>query len=59
MSTATYLYCLVRSAKEPSLRTAPPGLPGAGRPRAIDAGPGIDAAPGLETLLAREAERVR
>jgi len=38
MSTATYLYCLVQSPKEPSLRGAPTGLPGAGRPRAIDAG---------------------
>jgi Gas vesicle synthesis protein GvpL/GvpF len=41
MSTATYLYCLVQSAKEPSLRGAPAGLPGAGRPRAIDAGGGL------------------
>jgi hypothetical protein len=41
MSTATYLYCLVRSAREPSLRAAPAGLPGAGRPRAIEAGGGL------------------
>ncbi len=41
MSTATYLYCLVRAAREPSLRAAPAGLPGAGRPRAIDAGDGL------------------
>jgi Gas vesicle synthesis protein GvpL/GvpF len=41
MSTATYLYCLLRSAREPSLRAAPAGLPGAGRPRAIDAGGGL------------------
>jgi hypothetical protein len=41
MSTATYLYCLVQSAREPSLRGAPAGLPGAGRPRAIDAGDGL------------------
>jgi len=41
MNTATYLYCLVRSAREPSLRAAPAGLPGAGRPRAIDAGGGL------------------
>jgi len=41
MSSATYLYCLVRSAREPSLRAAPAGLPGAGRPRAIDAGGGL------------------
>ena len=41
MTNATYLYCLVRSAREPSLRGAPAGLPGAGRPRAIDAGGGL------------------
>ena len=41
MSTATYLYCLVRAPKAPSLRAAPAGLPGAGRPRAIDAGKGL------------------
>jgi hypothetical protein len=41
MSTATYLYCLVRTPKAPSLRGAPDGLPGAGKPRAIDAGRGL------------------
>lgn len=41
MSTATYLYCLVRAARPPSLETAPAGLPGAGKPRAIDAGKGL------------------
>ena len=41
MSTATYLYCLVRADKPPSLRGVPAGLPGAGRPRAIDAGKGL------------------
>jgi gas vesicle protein GvpL/GvpF len=41
MNTATYLYCLVRSPREPSLRGAPAGLPGAGKPRAIDAGRGL------------------
>ena len=41
MSTATYLYCLVRSPRAPSLRSAPSGLPGAGPPRALDAGGGL------------------
>jgi hypothetical protein len=41
MSTATYLYCLVQSASEPSLRDLPKGLPGAGPPRAIAAGRGL------------------
>ena len=41
MSTATYLYCLVRSPRAPSLRGAPAGLPGAGPPRALDAGKGL------------------
>lgn len=35
MSTATYLYCLTRGDREPSLAKAPPGLPGCSRPRAI------------------------
>ena len=38
MSTATYLYCLVRAPKAPALRGAPAGLPGTGKPRALDAG---------------------
>ena len=41
MSTATYLYCLVQSPRQPSLRGAPAGLPGAGRPRTIDGGRGL------------------
>ena len=41
MSTATYLYCLVRAAKAPALRDAPAGLPGGGKLRAIDAGRGL------------------
>jgi hypothetical protein len=41
MSTATYLYCLVRAPKAPSLSQAPTGLPGAGKPRALDAGGGL------------------
>ena len=41
MTSATYLYCLVQSSREPSLRGAPAGLPGAGKPRAIDAGGGL------------------
>ncbi len=38
MSTATYLYCLVRSTRAPATARAPKGLPGAGRPRLLDAG---------------------
>jgi len=41
MSTATYLYCIVRAPTAPSLRDAPAGLPGAGKPRTIDAGDGL------------------
>jgi hypothetical protein len=41
MSTATYLYCLVRADKAPSLRAVPAGVPGAKPPRAIDAGRGL------------------
>lgn len=37
----TYVYCLVRSSRKPGLRRAAGGLPGAGRPRALDAGRGL------------------
>jgi hypothetical protein len=39
--TATYLYCLVQSARAPSLRRAPAGLPGAQKPRLLDVGSGL------------------
>jgi hypothetical protein len=38
---ATYLYCLLRRARAPDLSRAPTGLPGLGRPRALDAGKGL------------------
>lgn len=41
MSEATYLYCLVRADREPSLAGVPPGLPGCSPPRALDAGGGL------------------
>src|SRR5260370_777580 len=41
MSAATYLYCLVHATKGPSLRAAPAGLPGTGKPRALAAGEGL------------------
>jgi hypothetical protein len=41
MSEATYLYCLVRGPREPSLAGAPPGLPGLSPLRALDAGGGL------------------
>lgn len=37
---ATYLYCLVHAKGAPRLTRFPKGLPGTGRPRAIDAGEG-------------------
>ncbi len=39
-TTATYLYCLVKSPKRPSLGKAPSGVPGGAAPRAIAASPG-------------------
>jgi hypothetical protein len=38
MATATYIYCLVQSARKPSVQRAPPGLPGATAPAAIETG---------------------
>ncbi|MBI4266004.1 MAG: GvpL/GvpF family gas vesicle protein, partial [Acidobacteria bacterium] len=34
----TYVYCLVRAARPPSLRRAPSGMPGGGALRALEAG---------------------
>ena len=41
MSNLTYLYCVVQRDKPPALARAPLGVPGAGKPRAIDAGRGL------------------
>lgn len=41
MSTATYLYCLVQAPRRPLLRRAPAGVPGTGRPRAVEGGQGL------------------
>jgi hypothetical protein len=38
---AIYLYCLVRSAKAPSLTGVPKGIPGAGKPRALEVAPSL------------------
>jgi hypothetical protein len=37
-ANATYLYCLVQSKAQPSMKVVPPGLPGMKPPRLIDAG---------------------
>jgi hypothetical protein len=50
--TATYVYCVVRSARPPDLRRAPAGLPGTGRPRALAAGSSL-------WLIAADAPLVR
>src|SRR5690606_40228059 len=34
----TYVYCLVRAGRRPSLRDVPPGMPDSGAPRLLDAG---------------------
>lgn len=39
--SATYLYCLVQAPKAPRVASLPHGLPGTGRPRALDAGAGL------------------
>lgn len=38
MARATYLYCVVRSARQPSVARVPTGLPGGVRPRVVAAG---------------------
>ena len=37
--TATYLYCVVKAAKKPSVKEAPDGLPAASRPEAVQVTP--------------------
>ena len=39
--TATYVYCVARSARSPDVRTAPQGLSGTGPLRAVAAGPSL------------------
>lgn len=39
--TGTYLYCLVRARRAPSLQEAPPGVPGADAPRLLEVEPGL------------------
>ena len=39
--TLTYVYCLVRSPRRPSMRGVPPGMPGAEGVRVVDAGAGV------------------
>lgn len=41
MSTATYVYCIVRRAGKPRLAAAPAGLPGAGPPEAQPIAPSL------------------
>lgn len=36
MTTATYLYCVLKRARVPPLARVPPGMPGGARPRAIE-----------------------
>lgn len=38
---ATYVYCVAHARRAPALERAPRGLPGTGRPRAVDAGAGL------------------
>ena len=39
-TSGTYVYCIVKSARKPSLAKVPPGLPGAGTPRGLQGSPG-------------------
>lgn len=41
LTPATYLYCVLRASRKPSIGRVPPGLPGAARPRIVDAGGGL------------------
>ncbi len=39
-TSGTYVYCIVKSARKPSLAKVPPGLPGGGAPRGLQGSPG-------------------
>ena len=54
MSSLTYVYCLVRSARRPSLRDVPPGMPGGREVRLLEipsSQPGRGGAGGREWLI--------
>jgi hypothetical protein len=41
MARATYLYCIVKSARKPSLARVPAGLPGGDRPSVVECAPSL------------------
>lgn len=56
--SATYVYCVVRSKKAPSLARAPKGLASAGRPRSLEVGDGYHAIVASAPLSRYSAEQI-
>ena len=56
--TATYVYCVVKSAKAPSLARAPKGIAGAEKPRVVDAGGGYRLVVATAPLSKYSAEKI-
>jgi hypothetical protein len=56
-STLTYVYCLVRSAKRPSLRGVPVGMPGGREVRVLDVGEGFPKPPRHWLIVSTVPER--
>ena len=56
--TATYVYCVVKSAKAPSLARATKGIAGAEKPRLLDAGDGYRVVVASAPLTKYSAEKI-
>lgn len=56
--TATYVYCVVKSAKAPSMARLPKGIAGAEKPRLVDAGDGFRIVVATVPLAKYSAEKI-
>jgi hypothetical protein len=57
-SSATYVYCVVNSARAPKLARMPKGLDGMGKPRVVDAGDGFHLIVGTAPLALYDAAAI-
>src|SRR3954463_2543101 len=56
--SATYVYCVVKSAKPPSLARGPKGLAGIAAPRMLDAGGGYQVVAATAPLARYSADKI-
>jgi hypothetical protein len=57
-ASATYVYCIVKTAKAPSVARAPKGIAGAEKPRLLDAGDGYRLVVASAPLAKYSAEKI-